>query len=152
MRTLAFLIVAIVICTTASAQQALNKWKIENNTVNSSTFELRAGQSAIYDGDINGGSFKNFGFKAHVTHSEGAKASLWIHSDANFEKGYSIFIGKPADDHRRSGSLASVRNLYRPSSSSFDLEVKVEGKRIVVMIDAEGLSITLSLPLRTVQR
>ena len=135
MRTLAFLIVAIVVCTTASAQQALNKWKIENNTVNSSTFELRAGQSAMYEGDINGGSFKNFGFKAHVTHSEGAKASLWIHSDANFEKGYSIFIGKPADDHRRSGSLASVRNLYRPSSSSFDLEVKVEGKRIVVMID-----------------
>jgi hypothetical protein len=113
----------------------LNKWKIGNNVVNSSTFELRAGQSALYDGNINGGSFKNFNFKARVTHSEDANASFWIHSDANLAKGYSILIGKPADDHRRSGSLASVRNLYRPSPSSFDLEIKVEGKRIVVMID-----------------
>jgi hypothetical protein len=135
MRTLIYLIVAILVCTTATAQQALNKWKIENNTVSSSTFELCGGQSAIYSGEINGGSFKNFGFKARITHSEGAKTSFWIHSDTNFAKGYAIFIGKPADDHRRSGSLASVRNLYRPSSSSFDFEVKVEGKRIVVMID-----------------
>jgi hypothetical protein len=113
----------------------LNKWKIGNNIVNSSTFELRASQSAVYDGDLNRGSFKNFCFKARVTHSEGAKASFWIHSDANLVKGYSILVGKPIDDHRRSGSLASVRNLYRPSSSSFNLEVKVEGKRIVVFID-----------------
>ena len=135
MKTVSILIVVMWVCTTATAQQALNKWKIGNNTINSSTFELRAGQSAIYDGDINRGSFKNFGFKARFTHSEGAKASFWIHSDANFAKGYSIFIGKPADDHRRSGSLTSVRNLYRPVSSTFELEVKVEGKRIVVMID-----------------
>ena len=119
----------------ANATLPLNKWKIGNNVVNSSAFELRTGQSAIYDGEINGGSFKNFGFTARITHSEGAKASFWIHSDANLAKGYSILIGKPADDRRRSGSLASVRNLYRPSPSSFDLEVRVEGKRIVVMID-----------------
>jgi len=151
MRTLAFLIVAIVVCTTASAQQALNRWKIGNSTVNSSTFELRAGQSAMYDGNVNGGSFKNLGFKARVTHSDGAKASFWIHSDANFAKGYSIFIGKPADDRRRSGSLASVRNIYRPNSSSFDLEVRVEGKRIVVMIDGRRVVDYLepSAPYRT---
>ena len=113
----------------------LDKWKIGNKVVNFSTFELRAGQSALYEGKVNGGSFKNFGFKAHVTHSEGAKAFLWIHSDKNLTKGYSIFIGKPVDDHRRSGSLASVRNLYKPRSASFDLEVVVQGKRIVVMID-----------------
>ena len=119
----------------ANATLPLNKWKIGNNAVNSSAFELRAGQSAIYDGEINGGNFKNFGFTARITHSEGAKASFWIHSDANLAKGYSILIGKPADDRRRSGSLASVRSLYRPSPSSFDLEVRVEGKQIVVMID-----------------
>ena len=119
----------------ANTTLPLNKWRIGNNVVNSPAFELRAGQSAIYDGEINGGSFKNFGFKARITHSEGAKASFWIHSDANLAKGYSILIGKPADDRRRSGSLASVRNLYRPSPSSFDLEVRVEGKQIVVLID-----------------
>ena len=115
----------------------LDKWKIGNKAVNSSTFELRAGHSAVYNGKVNKGSFKNFAFKARVTHSEEAKASFWIHSDAKLAKGYSILIGKPADDRRRSGSLASVRNLYKPKSSSFDLEVIVQGKRIVVMIDGK---------------
>ena len=114
----------------------LDKWKIGNNQINSSNFELRACQSAVYNGiAVNGGSFKNFSFKARITHSEGAKASFQIHSDESLEKGYSILIGKPSDDRRRSGSLASVRNLYKPTASSFDLEVRVMGKRIVVMID-----------------
>ena len=114
---------------------SLNRWKVGKDSVNSSIFELRAGQSAVYDGDVNKASFKNFEFKARITHSEGAKARFWIHSDANLAKGYSILIGKPADDRRCSGSLASVRNLYRPSPSSFDLEVRVESKRIVIMTD-----------------
>ena len=131
------IVISIISCMVsfANATLPLNKWKIGNNVVNSSAFELSAGQSAIYNGEINEGNFKNFGFTARITHSEGTKASFWIHSDANLTKGYSILIGKPADDRRRSGSLASVRNLYRPSLSSFDLEVRVEGKRIIVMID-----------------
>jgi hypothetical protein len=118
-----------------SDPKPLNKWKIGKKVVKSSSFELHAGQSAVYDGKVNRGSFKNFGFKAHVTHSEGAEALLWIHSDANLKKGYSILIGKPADDRRRSGSLAAVRNLYKPRPASFDLEVVVQGKRIIVLID-----------------
>ena len=117
--------------------QTRNEWKIGNQDVNSSTFELRAGQSAIYNGHINGGSFKNFEFKTRIDHSEGTKASFWIHSDANLSQGYSVLIGNSADDHRRSGSLSSIRNLYRPRASSFDLEVKVEGKRITVHIDGQ---------------
>jgi len=57
-------------------------------------------------------------FKAHVTHSEGAKASLWFHSDSTLSKGYSILIGNPADDRRRSGSLAFVRNLYKVTDAN----------------------------------
>ena len=125
--------VASVLFTACYANQ--NRWTIGNSIVNSSTFELRADQTAIYDGDIGKGDFKNFSFKAHITHSEGAKAALWFHSDATLTKGYSILIGSPVDDHRQSGSLASVRNLYKPVPSSFDLEVRVEGKRIMVMIN-----------------
>ena len=129
--------IAALFCMTgyANGAQPLDKWKIGGSRVNASTFDLRAGQSAIYDGKLNGGRFKNFDFKARITHSEGAKASFWIHSNGKLSKGYSVLIGKPADDRRRSGSLASVRNLYRPVASSFDLEVKVEGKRIVILID-----------------
>jgi len=130
-----FFIVIAVLLFTASCAGSLNKWKVGKKIINSSTFEANAGQSAIYDGNINGANFKNFDFKARITHSEGAKASFWFHSDATLSKGYSILIGSPTDDRCRSGSLASVRNLYKPVSSSFDLEVKVEGKRIVVMID-----------------
>ena len=136
----------------ANTSISLNKWKIGNNNVNTSTFELRSGQSAVYDGDVNGGIFKNFEFKARITHSEGAKASFWIHSDAYLSKGYSILIGNPSDDRRRSGSLSSVRNLYRPRSSSFELNVKVEGKRILVIIDGQTVIDYLepATPYRTV--
>ena len=34
-----------------------NKWKIGENTIHSSTFELHSGQSAIYAGTINSGLF-----------------------------------------------------------------------------------------------
>lgn len=112
-----------------------NKWKVGNRNIRSSILRLHTGQSAIYNGNINGGNFKNFEFKAKISHSEEAKASFWIHSDEALTKGYSILLGRPVDDRRRSGSLASIRNLYRPSPSSFDLKVKVAGKRIVVMID-----------------
>jgi len=120
---------------TANCTGNSNKWKIGDKLINSSAFEIKAGQSAVYAGDINSGNFKNFDIKFHVTHSEGAKASFWFHSDATLSKGYSILIGNPVDDRRRSGSLASVRNLYNLVPSSFDLEVKVEGKRIAVMIN-----------------
>ena len=132
---LIFFTVVASLLFTASGFDNANKWKIGDKIINSSDFELHAGQSAVYAGNINGGNFKNFDFKVRVTHSEGAKASLWFHSDATLKKGYSILIGNPTDDRRRSGSLASVRNLYKPVPSSFDLEVKIEGKRIVVMID-----------------
>jgi len=127
--------VAVSLLFTASHADNTDRWKIGEKIINYSNFELHAGQSAVYTGNINGGNFKNFGFKVRITHSEWAKASLWFHSDATLSKGYSILIGNPTDDHRRSGSLASVRNLYKPVSTSFDLEVKIEGKRIVVMID-----------------
>jgi len=130
-----FFVAAVFLFFTTSFVDNPNKWKIGKSTINSSVFELHAGQSAIYDGNINRGNFKNFDFKARITHSEGAKASLCFHSDAALKKGYSILIGNPIDDRRRSGSLAFVRNLYKPVPASFDLEVKVEGKRIVVMID-----------------
>ncbi|MCL1932951.1 MAG: DUF1080 domain-containing protein [Candidatus Azobacteroides sp.] len=131
-----FFVVIVFLLLTASCTGNHNQWKIGENIINSSTLELQAGQSAIYDGNINSGNFKNFDFKACITHSDGAKASLWFHSDSTLSKGYSIFIGNPTDDYRRSGSLASVRNLYKPVPASFDLEVKIEGKRIVVWIDS----------------
>ena len=83
-----FILVESLFCTSCCAENT-EKWKIGNKIINSATFELHAGQSAIYAGNINGGSFNNFVCKAHVTHSEGAKARLWFHSDSKLSNGYS---------------------------------------------------------------
>jgi len=127
---LLFVLVATML-SMASCNPNSQKWKVGGKNVNSSTFELHGGQSAIY-----GGNLKNFHFKAQITHSEGTKASFWVHSEKNLTKGYSILIGNPSDDRRRSGSLSSIRNRYKSSASSFDFEIKVEGKQVQVLIDS----------------
>ena len=125
----------------ANKPASLNRWKVGNKSTNLSTLVLYSGQSAVYDGNVNKRIFKNFDFKALITHSYGAKASFRFHSDANLSKGYSVLIGNPDDDRRRSGSLSSVRNLYRPHATtfatSFELNIRVEGKRILVLIDGQ---------------
>lgn len=122
-------IIGYLSCLTGYAQP-VNKWKSANKRLDAANFELRTAQTAIYDGDV-----KNFELRAHIEHSNEAKASLWIHTDESLTKGYQVLIGRPADDRRRSGSLATVRNLYKSVPSSFDLKVRVKGKRIMVIIN-----------------
>jgi len=132
---------AVAFCACANHDgrfNSLEQWKIGDNNVTASSFDISSGQKALYTGKVKGGTFTNFNFAARVTHSEGALARLWIHSNNELSTGYSILIGNPAADRRRTGSLESVRNLYKASSQAgrtFDLEVMVEGKRIVVLID-----------------
>ena len=121
----------------ANKPTSLNRWKIGKNSTNLLALVLSAGQSAVYDGKVNKSIFKNFDFKAHVTYSFETKASFSFHTDANLSKGYSVLIGNSDDDRRSSGSLSSVRNLYRHRSSSFELNIRVEGKRILVLIDGQ---------------
>ena len=55
----------------ANATLPLNKWKVGSKVVNSSVFELRAGQLAVYDGDVNKGkhqqSFEESFCSSHTT-------------------------------------------------------------------------------------
>ena len=136
----------------ANKPTSIYRWKIGNNSSNLLTFVLSTGQSAVYDGKVNNRIFQNFDFKAHVTYSFETKASFSFHTDANLSKGYSVLIGNSDDDRRSSGSLSSVRNLYRPRSSSFELNIRVEGKRILVLIDGQTVVDYLepTSPYRTV--
>ncbi|MFR6634499.1 MAG: family 16 glycoside hydrolase [Alistipes onderdonkii] len=67
----------------------------------------------------------------------GAQAALLFHTDG--ESGYEVVFRNGAiDGTRKSGSLASVRNLYRSLADDgewFGFEVTVRGRNIVVRID-----------------
>ena len=83
------------------------------------------------------GDYENFIFKGQALTTEGAEAALLFHSDG--ESGYEITIRNGAQDGSiKTGSLRSVRNLYRSLAADgewFDFEVAVRGKNVAVKIN-----------------
>ncbi len=84
-----------------------------------------------------GASFENFVFKGQALTQEGAEAALLFHSDG--ASGYEITIRNGVQDGSiKTGSLRSVRNLYRSLAQDgewFDFEVAVRGKNVAVKIN-----------------
>ena len=84
-----------------------------------------------------GASFENFVFTGQALTQEGAEAALLFHSDG--ESGYEITIRNGVQDGSiKTGSLRSVRNLYRSLAQDgewFDFEVAVRGKNVAVKIN-----------------
>lgn len=95
----------------------------------------------ISEGDIWSapGKYENLLFTGRAKTDDGAKASIWIGSDKGCNRGYEILIGNgPIDGSRKTGSLASVRNLYRSLAKDgewFDFNVSVRGRNIAVSIN-----------------
>lgn len=85
-----------------------------------------------------GEDVRNFSLKAKVLSETGAEARLAFHSDGAL-KGYEVLFRNGAiDGSRKTGSLASVRNLYRSlaeDGKAFDFELSVREKNIEVKID-----------------
>lgn len=85
------------------------------------------------------GEYGNFTFSGQAKASEDAQASIWIATDKTLSKGYEILINNGAiDGSRKTGSLASVRNLYRSLAKDgewFSFEVTVAGRNIAVRIN-----------------
>ena len=81
--------------------------------------------------------YENFIFRGEALTSEGAEAALLFHSDG--ESGYEITLRNGAQDGSiKTGSLRSVRNLYRSLAADgewFDFEVAVRGKNVAVKIN-----------------
>lgn len=85
------------------------------------------------------GNYENLCFTGKAKADDGAKASIWIASDKDCTKGYEILISNGIiDGSRKTGSLASVRNLYRSLAKDgewFDFNVSVRGRNISVAIN-----------------
>ena len=84
-----------------------------------------------------GADYENFIFRGEALTSEGAEAALLFHSDG--ESGYEITLRNGAQDGSiKTGSLRSVRNLYRSLAKDgewFNFEVAVRGKNVAVKIN-----------------
>ena len=80
--------------------------------------------------------YENFILKGEALTAENGEATLLFHSDG--ESGYEITIRNGGQDGTiKTGSLRSVRNLYRSLAADgewFDFEVAVRGKNIAVKI------------------
>ena len=97
-------------------------------------FELQSGASVPLKG-----SYTDFMLTGQALLSDGADASVYFHTDADLAKGYRVLLHNgPLDGTRKSGSLASVRNLYRSMARDgewFPFEIAVRGKNISVRIN-----------------
>jgi len=105
-------------------------------------FELQAGESVSMKG-----SYTDFKLTGQALLTDGADASVYFHTDAGLAKGYQVlFHNGPSDGSRKSGSLASVRNLYRSMAEDgtwFPFEIAVRDKNIAVRIN--GTDVVFSL-------
>ncbi|MCQ2164797.1 MAG: DUF1080 domain-containing protein [Bacteroidales bacterium] len=85
------------------------------------------------------GEYEDFRLTGQAKATDNATASIWFATDKTLGKGYEVLLcNGPVDGTRKTGSLASVRNLYRSLAKDgewFDFEVSVSGKCIGVRIN-----------------
>ena len=83
------------------------------------------------------GNYQNFQIQGQALTEKDAEASLLFHTDG--ESGYEVlFHNGPIDGSRKTGSLSTIRNLYRSLAQDeewFDFEVAVRGQNIAVKIN-----------------
>lgn len=85
------------------------------------------------------GEYTTFSLSGQARAGEHGRASILIAADKAGSKGYEILINNgPVDGSRKTGSLSSVRNLYRSLATDgewFDFDVTVAEKNISVKIN-----------------
>lgn len=85
------------------------------------------------------GHYTNFDMSALVKSSAGGQAGILFHTD-DTGKGYEVLIGNgDIDGSRKTGSLSSVRNLYKSIAKDgewFSIGISVRGKNISITVDS----------------
>ena len=123
---------ALTACGEAGAPEPLDRWHDGQRQIRPASPAVPAGRTLLAAGD-----YGNFRLTGEALTQPGAQAALLFHTDG--ESGYEVVFRNGAiDGTRKSGSLASVRNLYRSLAEDgewFGFEVTVRGRNIVVRID-----------------
>jgi Domain of Unknown Function (DUF1080). len=126
---------------------SLADWKASENP---STFSVEKGMIVVhgprahlfYEGPVMDHNFKNFEFKASVMTTPGSNSGIFIHTAYQEtgwpSKGYEVQVNNSHTDWRRTGSLYAVddvKEVYVKDNEWYTEYIKVEGKRITVMIN-----------------
>lgn len=110
----------------------IDGWKTEGNVNGSEEITIAEGGSITSDSTM-----QNFCLKMQCMLDEGAEGMVSFHSDG--DSGYDVLLHNGIQDGtRKTGSLASVRNLYRSLATDgewFSLEINVRGKNIAVAVN-----------------
>ena len=112
---------------------ALKSWKSDTNgSVKGEEISVTAGETLTSKGD-----YRNFDLTGQAYAENGAEAALLFHSDG--KTGYEVlFHNGPIDGTRKTGSLSTVRNLYRSLGEDgqwFDFDIAVREKNISIKIN-----------------
>ena len=99
---------------------------------------LKGRSTLYYNGEVHNAQFKNFEILTRIMTEPGAVAGLWFHSGN--ASGYQALINNtPAsEEHRKTGSLSAVRNLYKSLAVDekwFTLYIKVVDKHITIKVN-----------------
>ena len=127
--------------------KSLKDWKVGDNA---ETFSVRDSMIVVhgktahlfYDGPVMNHNFRNFEFKADVMTHQGTNSGIYIHTAFQQggwpAKGYEIQVNNTHTDWRRTGSVYGVddiREVYVKDSVWFNMDITVQGKRIVVKLN-----------------
>lgn len=120
-------------CVRYDIAEPLNRFtNSEAEVADGSEITTHAGATWFADGE-----YENFILTGQAFTEKDAEAALLFHTDG--QSGYEVaFRNGPIDGTRKSGSLTSVRNLYRSLAEDgkwFDFEIAVRGHNISVTIN-----------------
>jgi Domain of Unknown Function (DUF1080) len=113
-------------------------------TVKDGALVVKGGRAHLfYAGDVNGGTFKNFEFKAKVLTKKNANSGIYFHTafqDKGWPaKGYECQVNNSFDkDPRRTGSLYAVLDFKETpfkDDAWMDYHIKVEGKHVTITVN-----------------
>ncbi|XOV91321.1 MAG: family 16 glycoside hydrolase [Bacteroidota bacterium] len=131
--------------------KTLDGWKAG---VNNETFSVEDGAIKVhgkrshlfYVGDVNGGDFKNFEFKAQVMTKPGSNSGIYFHTeyqeDGWPEKGYEVQVNNTHTDWKKTGGLYDVADIRTPPSVDdewYTEHIIVRGKNIITIVKGDTL-------------
>jgi len=156
MKTVNYLLMLFIVCTMLSCKnkeytgqwvsikpgKSLKGWKTDGSKKDygyeGDTLLLSGRSTLYYSEGIHESKFKNFELYAEIKTEPKAVAAFWFHSGN--ASGYQVLINNTPDseEHRKTGSLSAVRNLYKSMASDnqwFNLHIKVVKKHITIKVN-----------------
>jgi hypothetical protein len=133
--------------------KSLDGWKVNEAANKVARVEegkiIAAGPRAhiFYVGDVSGGKFTNFEFRAKVFIHPGSNSGIYFHAKYQ-NKGWPLAQGYEAQvcsnnyrDPKKTGSVYGYKNLDKsaaPDGEWFDYSIKVQGNKIETIINGKS--------------